>query len=36
VLEGTLHLAQANVIGLGDAADITTNMLNSFHLVLIR
>nr|DAN82890.1 MAG TPA: minor tail protein [Caudoviricetes sp.] len=32
VLEGTLHLAQANVIGLGDAADITTNMLNSFHL----
>ena len=31
-LEQTLHLAQANVIGLGEAADITTNMLNSFHL----
>lgn len=32
VLEQTLHLAQANVIELGEAADITTNMLNSFHL----
>ena len=31
-LESTLHLAQANVIDLGDAADITTNMLNSFHM----
>ena len=32
ILESTLHLAQANVIDLGAAADITTNMLNSFHM----
>jgi len=32
VLQGTLQLAQANVIDLGEAADIVTGQLNSFHL----
>lgn len=31
-LGGTLHLAQANAIGLGEAADIVTGQLNAFHL----
>ena len=32
MLSGTLKLAQSNVIGLADAADITTNNMNAFHL----
>ena len=31
-LPGVLQLAQANVIGLAEAADITTGVLNSFHM----
>lgn len=31
-LESVLHLAQANVIDLGEAADIVTGQLNSFHM----
>lgn len=31
-LSGVLQLAQANVIGLAEAADITTSVMNSFHM----
>lgn len=31
-LEGVLHLAQANAIELGEAADIVTGQMNAFHL----